>query len=88
MGRKNLEENKANADIFENNLVYLTKSIKNSSKDGVNKTEEINWVKDIVQFILHLTNISLNYGIKKGQVIDLKEKKCITYLETLKGTGN
>ena len=54
MGRKNLEENKANADIFENNLVYLTKSIKNSSKDSVNKTEEINWVKDIVQFILHL----------------------------------
>ena len=54
MGRKNLEENKTNADIFENNLVYLTKSIKNSSKDGVNKTEEINWVKDIVQFILHL----------------------------------
>ena len=54
MGRKNLEENKANADIFENNLVYLTKSIKNSSKDGANKTEEINWVKDIVQFILHL----------------------------------
>ena len=54
MGRKNLEENKANADIFENNLVYLTKNIKNSSKDGVDKTEEINWVKDIVQFILHL----------------------------------
>ena len=54
MGRKNLEENKANADIFENNLVYLTKNIKNSSKDGVDKTEEINWVKDILQFILHL----------------------------------
>ena len=54
MGRKNLEENKANADIFENNLVYLTKNIKNSSKDGVDKTEQINWVKDIVQFILHL----------------------------------
>ena len=53
MGRKNLEENKANADIFENNLVYLTKNIKNSSKDGVDKTEEINWVKDILQFILH-----------------------------------
>ena len=51
---RNLEENKANADIFENNLVYLTKNIKNSSKDGVDKTEEINWVKDIVQFILHL----------------------------------
>ena len=53
--RRNLEENKANADMFENNLVHLTKNIKNSSKDGVDKIEEINWVKDIVEFILHLS---------------------------------
>ena len=41
--------------MFENNLVHLTKNIKNSSKDGVDKIEEINWVKDIVEFILHLS---------------------------------
>ena len=40
--------------MFENNLVHLTKNIKNSSKDGVDKIEEINWVKGIVEFILHL----------------------------------
>ena len=40
--------------MFENNLVHLTKNIKNSSKGGVDKIEEINWVKDIVECILHL----------------------------------
>ena len=55
-GTKNTEKHNIQVNSIKSGLTDLQKDIENTSKDDVNKTEEINKIADIVQLILHFNN--------------------------------
>ena len=50
------EKNEVKIDFIENDIADLKKDIENVSKDGVEKIETLNRIKDIVELILDFNN--------------------------------
>ena len=53
---KNTERHNIQVNLIKSSLIDLKKDIGNTSKDDVNKIEEMNEIADIVELILNLNN--------------------------------
>ena len=56
LNKTETEKNEVKIDFIENDIADLKKDIENVSKDGVEKIETLNRIKDIVELILDFNN--------------------------------